>query len=44
MQSMMMVGFQNDTQFKTAKLIEKEYKMLKMELRTQSDAIEEVTF
>ena len=41
---MMMIGFQNDAQFKTAKFYEKEFKLLKMDLRTQSDAIEEVTF
>lgn len=44
MQSMMMIGFQNDPKIKTAKLLEKDYKFLKMDIRNQSDVIEEVIF
>ena len=44
MQSMMMIGFQNDPKLKTGKISEKEFKLLKMDFTTQSDAIEEVIF
>jgi len=42
MQSMMMVGFGNDTRHKTAKLECKEYKLMKMDCK--SVEIEEITF
>jgi len=42
MQSMMMVGFGNDAKNKTAKLENKEYKLMKMDCK--SVEIEEITF
>jgi hypothetical protein len=41
---MMMIGFTNDPKFKTAKVSDKEYKLLKMEIKSQSEVIEEVIF
>jgi len=42
MQSMMMIGFANDNTHKTAKLMEKEYKVLKFEVKHTE--IEEISF
>lgn len=44
MQSMMMIGFSNDPKFKTAKLSDKEYKLLRMDIKNKSEVIEEVIF
>jgi hypothetical protein len=44
LQGMMTVGFKHDTIMKTSKLGEKEYKVLKMVMKTVSDDIEEIPF
>ena len=43
MQSMMLIGFINDTKHKTANLMGKEYKLLKFDVVSSSD-IEEIAF
>jgi len=44
MQTMFMVGFQGDSKYKTAKLFYKEYKLIRMDFKTQRDTFEEVVF
>jgi len=42
MQSMMMIGFMNDANYRTANLMEKEYKLLKLDVKHQE--LEEIAF
>jgi len=44
LQGMMTVGFENDTQQKVVKVLNKDYKLLKMSLPTVSEQIEEIAF
>ena len=44
LQGMMTVGFENDSKLKASKVMGKEYKMLKMSLKSSPDEIEEVAF
>lgn len=44
LQGMLMIGFQNDPKIKIAKLQDKEYKVLKMNLKAQDAEIEDIAF
>ena len=44
LQSMMTIGFVNDSVIKTAKVQEKDYKMLKLEIKNDNNVIEEIAF